>query len=277
VTFDSVYRVSTRLSLPAAAEVDALAQELGMELPLGYREFVTTFGRGELCEVLHVYMPSEIRTSSGSNDSERERAWLAYKTSERETLARLADDYRDRDIDSPLTPDDLEEAVVFASMERPMYAAARRCGQRLFEIVDGDVWEIGDGLHGLVELCTSRQQQDFPFFEPANGRRKMRGFFVRSSIGPEGFIDALVRRWGVRDIRRSRTAVDETNPHFFVPAIEGHLDLLLNQTTGLPRGLPRGCFFARVKYDIDSEADVAAFAEPLLLPGGTSWGYNGMA
>jgi hypothetical protein len=32
-----------------------------------------------------------------------------------------------------------------------------------------------------------------------------------------------------------------------------------------------------VKYDIDSEADVAAFAKPLLLPGGTSADYNGMA
>jgi hypothetical protein len=80
-----------------------------MELPLGYREFVTTFGRGELCEVLHVYMPSEIE-SSGYNDSERESlALLAFKNSQRKTLALLADHYRARGKDSPLTPDDLEQ------------------------------------------------------------------------------------------------------------------------------------------------------------------------
>jgi hypothetical protein len=35
--------------------------------------------------------------------------------------------------------------------------------------------------------------------------------------------------------------------------------------------LPAECFFVRAKYDTDSEADVAAFVESVLLPGGRSW------
>ena len=31
---------------------------------------------------------------------------------------------------------------------------------------------------------------------------------------------------------------------------------------------PADGFFVRARYDIDSETDLAAFAEPLLLPGG---------
>jgi hypothetical protein len=90
--FESVYRVSTRNSVPAAGDVDALGRELGMELPLGYREFVTAFGPGTLSNFLVVYMPSEIRNP----DSYRGKC-------DREQLARLAQYYREEKIEPAIS------------------------------------------------------------------------------------------------------------------------------------------------------------------------------
>ena len=253
--FESVYRVSTRSSVPMATDVDALGRELGMELPLGYREFVTAFGPGALSDFLVVNMPSEIRNP----ESYRGKC-------DRERLALVAQWHREDKRDCVLTPDDIEEAAVFAyaSAESPIWIASRRLGPRLFDQVDDDVVEIPEGFFGLVELCTSRQRHEFPFFEPRNGRRRMRVFAVRAGIGRDGFVDSMARRWGREGMRCSRTAGDELYPHYFVPAIEGHIELLLAKHDRLHPDW----FTVRARYDIDSEADLAAFVEPLLLPGG---------
>jgi hypothetical protein len=90
----------------------------------------------------------------------------------------------------------------------------------------------------------------------------MRVCAVRPGVVQEGFVEAMPRRWGLETLRQSRT--DSTNPYYFVPAIEGLFELLLWK----PTGLPPGCFYVRARYDIDFEGELAAFVEPLLLPGG---------
>ncbi|MCE9531278.1 MAG: SMI1/KNR4 family protein [Planctomycetes bacterium] len=256
--FESVYRVSTRNSVPTVAEVDALARKLGMDLPVGYREFVTAFGPGTLSDFLIAYMPSEI----SSTPEELDR------------LSQVADDHREGIRESALLPEDIEQAVVFAhaAAEAPIWIASQRLGPRLFEEVEGYVYEIQDGFFGLVGICTASGQHEFPFFEPRNGRRRERVLAVRPGIGHKGFVDLMAERWGRESLRCSRSSIDELGcPHYFESGIEGHIELLLAKADDLPPD----CFYARVRYDIGSERDFSAFVEPLLLPGGGQHDFIG--
>lgn len=45
-SFESVYRVSTRISVPTEEDINSLSRALRMELPMGYREYVASFGLG---------------------------------------------------------------------------------------------------------------------------------------------------------------------------------------------------------------------------------------
>ena len=157
MAFESVYRVSTRNRVPTAADVEALGREVGMELPAGYSEFVTRFGPGALSDFLVVNIPSEIKIPLSH-----------IASTDREHLAQVAQGYKDDERECALTPGEIEQAIVFAraAAESPIWIASRRHGPRLFEEFQGEVFEISDGFFGLVELCTSRQGHEFPFFEP---------------------------------------------------------------------------------------------------------------
>jgi hypothetical protein len=263
MAFESVYRVSSRNSVPTDAEVDLLSRELSMELPLGYREYVTAFGPGTMCDFLVVKMPNDIRNPD-SQKVDYDRVLLDYAA---ECLSQQKDQFG-------LTPADIQHATIFAyaSSERPFWFATRTQGMRLFEHVEGDSFEIPNGFYGLVEHCTTGQHHTFPFFEPRNGRRRMRTFAVRPGIGGGGFVDAMAQHWGRESLRCSRNSIDELYPHYFVPAIEGHIELHLDPNYSR---LPSGCFFVRARYDIASEAVLTAFVEALLLPGGGPYDYIG--
>lgn len=58
--FEDVYRVSTKKVEVSADEVDALAKQLQIPLPLGYKEFITTFGNGDYCNNILVWTPNEV-------------------------------------------------------------------------------------------------------------------------------------------------------------------------------------------------------------------------
>jgi hypothetical protein len=238
--FESVYRVSDRISAPAEADVDRLARRLGVELPVGYREYVTTFGPGTLSDFLIVKMPAEI---TDPQPADREYHRLLFGGGDWLLREGLTD---------PPTPEELEQATVFAyaSAEAPRWFTCRRKGNRLFEIAECDMLEIKDGFYGLVERCTTGQKHEFPFFEPKNGRRRMRQLYVGPGLGRAGFVEAMARRWGRESLRCSRNSPDELYPVYFVPEIEGRIELHLDPE--YPR-LPAGSFFVRARYDIDSE------------------------
>src|SRR5262249_11795351 len=151
-----------------------------------------------------------------------------------------------------LAPDDMEQAIVFAyaAAEAPIWVASRGTEPTLFEVVESDAFEIPRGFFGLVESGTSKQGHSFPYFEPRNGRRRMRVLAVRPGTGPKGFVEAIGRRWGRDSLLCSTPSADELYPHYFVPAIEGHVELLLKQSSGLPPD----SFDVSARYDIDSEA-----------------------
>jgi hypothetical protein len=62
MTFNDVYLVNDELQLLTDAEVDEALEFLD-PLPPGYREYLTTLGRGEYCDFLCVWTPSQIRES----------------------------------------------------------------------------------------------------------------------------------------------------------------------------------------------------------------------
>jgi hypothetical protein len=256
LSFESVYRVSIRNSYPGDVDVNSLSRALGMELPIGYREYVTSLGLGTMCTFLVVKMPSQIRNPERQDEE-------FY----REVFAQAGQFVSKPDNVAGLDSTDLERATVFAyaSAEAPIWFATRTHGTRLFELVEGDTFEIENGFFGLVERCAAGQQHEFPLFEPKNGRRRMRQLYVRPGVGRTGFVESMARRWGRDNLRCSRSSKEEYYPDYFVPAIEGHIELHLDPQSNR---LPGDSFFVRVCYDIDSEADLAAFVEPLLLPGG---------
>lgn len=67
--FDDVYLVNDELQLLTDSEVDEALEFLD-PLPPGYREFLTTLGRGEYCDFLYVWTPSQIRESLSKIRSE---------------------------------------------------------------------------------------------------------------------------------------------------------------------------------------------------------------
>lgn len=234
-----------------------------MEPPLGYREYVASLGLGTMCTDLIVRMPDEIRTPSREDD---DLYWGVFEGA----CERVSTPDNIAGLDSS----DFKEAIVFAytDAEAPIYFATRARGSRLFEHAEGLTFEIENGFFGLVERHIAERELTFPFFEPKNGRRRMRQLSIRSEIGRTGFVEALARRWGRESIRCPCISSDDLYPDYFVSTIEGYFELHLDLRN---TRLPGNSFFVRASYDIDSEADFADFVQPLLLPGGGPYDCSG--
>jgi len=263
VTFESVYRVSTRYTLAGEQDVDSIRRALSMTLPIGYSEYVTSLGLGTMCTFLVVRMPNDIRIPA-RKDEEYYREVFAVAGKYASDSGNVAG----------LDSTEFERATVFAyaASEAPIWFATPTRGPRLFEHVEGDTYEIENGFFGLVGRVADGQHHDFPFFEPKNGRRRMRQLYIRPGVGRTGFVDAMAGRWGRDGVRCSRSAKEELYPYYFVQAIETHIELHLDPQYNR---LPGDSFFVRACYDIDSEADFASFVEPLLLPGGGPHEFTG--
>jgi hypothetical protein len=217
----------TRNSIPGEEDVNSLSRALGMELPMGYREYVTSFGPGTMCTFLVVKMPSQIR-----NPERRDEEFY------RDVFAFAGEYASDPGNVAGLDSTEFEHATVlaYANAEAPIWFATRTRGARLFEHVEGGTFEIENGFFGLVERCAAGQRHEFPFFEPKNGGRRMRQLYVRPGVGRTGFVEAMARRWGSDNLRCSRTSKEEYYPHYFVPAIEGHI--VLHHRRASKRTLP---------------------------------------
>jgi hypothetical protein len=260
VSFDHVYRVTTLNEPVSDGEIDELEQELSVPLPIGYREYLTTLGHGELCDLLRVATPGQVRKDLAEQ-------WL------RESMVEgVTNGWWNPGV---LLPEDMKTAVVFAgSAEGDLYVGCRRFGSQLFELPRHSecICPIADGLWGAVEQSVRRMVHDFPFFEPwDDGRRRHRGFDVRSGLGAFGFIGEIERRWGQGGFRRSRTSPTEMHPNVFVRGIEGRFVMYLEDLRPPKYRLPEGCFSAVASYDVANEDEMSDFVQSVLRPGGESW------
>jgi len=60
MSFSDVYLVTDKLSVASEADVRAAEAQLGASFPSGYKEFITTLGKGEYCGFVDVFVPSEV-------------------------------------------------------------------------------------------------------------------------------------------------------------------------------------------------------------------------
>ena len=58
--FENTYLVTDKLATFTHADIDAAETELGTRFPDGYREYMTTFGKGEYCNYINVSTPQMI-------------------------------------------------------------------------------------------------------------------------------------------------------------------------------------------------------------------------
>ncbi len=58
--FENTYLVTDKLETFTHEDVDAAEAALGTRFPDGYREYVTTLGKGEYCGFLWTYDPSVV-------------------------------------------------------------------------------------------------------------------------------------------------------------------------------------------------------------------------
>jgi hypothetical protein len=59
--FNSVHRISRHIQPIVRAEVKQIEAHLGIQLPLGYTEFITQFGIGLYCGFFRIYSPEQIK------------------------------------------------------------------------------------------------------------------------------------------------------------------------------------------------------------------------
>ncbi len=252
--FKSVYRVSTQSPVVPAAEIDALRQRLKIPLPIGYREYVTTLGDGELCDLLRVNVPQKVAPEHP------------------DIRATLAEALREGNLESDrLSEDDLEESISFAtSSNADFYVCCPRFGSDLFEIprLFGTITHLPGGFVDAVNLSVERENHDFPFFESrSNTCRRLRCFDVKPRIGLDGFIARIEYQWGEFGLLRSPKGEDELYPSLFIRPIEARFSVYLDNDH---TRLPGDCFHVVASYDISNEGEVASFVESVLMPGGRS-------
>jgi hypothetical protein len=243
--FADVYRVTTKLRPVPPAEVDALARDLGVPLPDGYRGYVTTFGSGELCDLLRVWTPDFVRERIGPDAWERE----SYVEGVRQEAWESG----------VLTPEDAAEAVTFGdTVEGDSFVGCPRFGGVLYELPRHHhvIRRFEDGFYGVVADTVARMRLDFAYFEPDDTGRRHRSFTAGPDSDGHALVAEVVRRWGEAGVRRSRSDPGEAIPTLFVSPIGGRLTLYLN---GRYTGLLPGCFPVAMSYDAEHEADVADF------------------
>lgn len=253
LTFAEVYPVADTTQPVKGTEVDALTRTVYRRLPVGYREYMATFGNGTLCGLVRVRTPAHIRKRIESDQGSRE----AFADSVG------CDWYKP----GPLRPEDVLQAVIFAtSLEGDIYFCCPRFGADLFEIPRqwNQVTRFKDGLYGLVKFTAKRTKYDSPFFEPADEKRRRRcGFEVRDDLPPDRLIDEIQTRWGSTEIRRFRPGQDYE--HIFIRAIGG---LMVLSTERKHIQNPAGSCFVNLQYENTSAAAVRSFVKAVQLKGG---------
>ena len=143
----------------AGEDVDALASRLGVQLPAGYRDFMTRFGKGDIACYVRIYPPAEITDSDNSVEAWRERVdryWFWDQGADILSKAKA--------LECVIIADTFDgDEVVFHPTEPDRLYILPRYSEKIYA-VDGGVeamveWLCGSGV--LTEKITSRE------FDPA--------------------------------------------------------------------------------------------------------------
>jgi hypothetical protein len=257
MSFEHVYRVTTLNPLVSPGSIDALQRDVPVPLPPGYREYLTSLGDGELCDLLRVRPPKLIRK------------YLRKELWEREGQVRgLRDGWWKP---CAITPEDLESAVTFAdSAEGDQFVVCPRFVPRLFELPrhSDTVREHKNGFWGVVDYCVKEMEHEFAFFEPFDDKRRRHwNFDVDVAVGFQGIVDGLLARWGCDSLKLSRTWPGDNHPNLFVRPIHARFVLYFEEYR-----LKENYFSVVMDYDAGAQSEATAFVESFAIPG-RSWAH----
>ena len=251
-SFDHVYRVTelTKAEVPLA-EIDSLGRDLPVPLPIGYQEYLLELGRGELCDLLRVDPPRDVRASlQPAND------WL------RETWTQGIEGGWWKP--GLLTADDLLHAVQFAtSAEGDSFVSVPRFPGELFELPrhHSVIRLLPQGFFGAVQDSIVRMKHDFAFFEPHSRGLGHQCYEFSPVTTFEQFIDTARRRWS-GECRQSRTELDE-QPSLFFRQVQCRLEFYGGEQYNAMCSLPSGTFSVVAHHDRATADEIREFFQSL--------------
>jgi hypothetical protein len=196
MAFADLYPVSTRLEPVAKTDVDRLAAEHGLELPVGYAEFVQRFGPGTVCDYLVVRAP------------EGGRAWrAAYADSL--LCEDLYEGSREEWSALGVTFDQFRGGLSLLDTDQtPDYLSVPGHGPAVFEVIRGDVRALPGGLPEVIGSVVETFGVEFPYFEPARTGRSFASHHLRPGVELDALLAAMEARWGA-GVRRLRSSEDD--------------------------------------------------------------------
>jgi SMI1 / KNR4 family (SUKH-1) len=246
MSFEHVYRVTDQLAISSPAEVDELEKQLGLALPVGYREFVTSLGEGHYCDILRVWPPQRIRQELAS-----------FRTTYSEHF------FWDEE-SSLLNREEMRQVVPFADTSNADYfVIAPGHPNRIFALPRGgtDISTVDDRQMSLEDLWwqtinSLEEPPEFRYFESWVDRKNISMLGNRDERSADEVIDAFRRQWDAKPFHSFKHD-DLHVAHVFIKAIGGHI--YLDWHSGSVGRL-------EITYDADKTQEAASFADKTLVP-----------
>lgn len=204
--------VDSALRLSTDAEVDAVEDSLGVALPAGYRELVTTLGAGTLSLELGVHPPRDILTRSRLLVSTFNNSWFFD-----ETHAELTREDALESVGVATTADGDE--VIYHPGSGRLHVLPRH-DDRTY-VMGGDLWEAVDWFH---ESGVLRPRLSFRSFDLDTGPGEAVNGHGHGASLPQA--RRAVIRLGVHEALEER----ENGCTMYVAAIGGYLTVLGTST-----------------------------------------------
>lgn len=244
--FDTLYPVSTRLAPIPATEADRLAAEFGMELPLGYREFLERFGPGVVCDYLQIRPPDEAR--------EWRRSYAESILCE-----DLYEGNGDRWSSLGVTFDQFRRGIsVLDTDQSPYYLSVPGHGPTAFQVEGGGVTAHPGGLPEVILAVVKMFGLGFPYFDPTRAGRSFESHLLRSGAGFDAFLAAVDARWGP-GVRRLQSNEDDYSVTLFARPVQAKF--VCYRESGESQ-TPPFSFQVNAYYDEEHAAEVNEFLRP---------------
>ena len=156
--FENTYLVTNKLETFTHADVDAAETALGTRFPDGYREYVTTLGKGDYCGYLDVFPPKRIVANQLENKPPLEEFCELWDGSE-----------------FGITPERLAKAIIVATtMDGDSVIFEPGLPESVYVLPESEevVYKAGSTLlAGLDWLCKPRCSSAFRYFSSRLDRK----------------------------------------------------------------------------------------------------------
>jgi hypothetical protein len=252
MAFEELYLVSTRVAPLDGAAVDALLAECEIGPPGGYREFLTRFGLGEVCNFLSMRAPDEVRQWRREVGVFMLDEGLFEIAAEQWTACGVTFEQYRRGVE------------LWSTNQRPTYLALPGHGARVFEF---DVHEVICYERGMIDMIPAVARlmfnMTFPYFEPRRPGRERDLYDPSPGLEVESFVAAVFERWG-EGVRRLRSDQDDYVINVFARPIQARFACWHEEERDPGRLTGIG-----VTYDVEHEEELHDFLRAFVGdPGG---------